>query len=147
MSDKPVQMTIQGTYRGYSVSVSLECSLDSLDKAIDRLAARGVEPLRQPANAGSQGSQGSKSDHSGLAAFEGVFVRSMRPDSEKGPALRVSLRGANEDTRTFDIWDATQSEQLLTVARANVSRLRVRYVTKANGKYTNHAIKHWQLVA
>jgi hypothetical protein len=47
MSDKPVQMTIQGTYRGYSVSVSLECSLDSLDKAIDRLQARGIEPLHQ----------------------------------------------------------------------------------------------------
>jgi hypothetical protein len=144
MSDKPVHLTIQGTYRGYSVSVSLECSLDSLDKAIDRLAARGIEPLHQ---APAPAPNGDKSDYSGLAAFEGVFVRSMRPDSEKGPALRVSLRGENEDTRTFDIWDATQSEQLLTVARADVSRIRVRYVTKANGKYTNHTVKHWQMLA
>jgi hypothetical protein len=134
-------------YRGFQVTVNLTATLESLDTAIERLQARGVEPLHQPASAGSQPSQGSKSDHSGLAAFEGVFVRSMRPDSEKGPALRVSLRGEGEDVRTFDLWDATQSEQLLTVARANVSRLRVRYVTKANGRYTNHTVKHWQLVA
>jgi hypothetical protein len=144
MSDKPVQMTIQGTYRGYSVSVSLECSLDSLDKAIDRLQARGIEPLHQ---APAPAPNGDKSDYSGLAAFEGVFVRSMRPDSDKAPALKISLRGEGEDTRTFDLWDATQSEQLLTVARADVSRIRVRYVTKANGKYTNHTVKHWQMLA
>jgi hypothetical protein len=59
MSDhKPVNLTIQGTYRGYAVSVSLECSLDSLDKAINRLQARGVEPLADPAP--SKGSSSSK---------------------------------------------------------------------------------------
>jgi hypothetical protein len=144
MSDNKLPLQITGMYRGFQVTVNLTATLESLDTAIERLQARGVEPLHQPASAGSQAS---KSDHSGLAAFEGVFVRSMRPDSEKGPALRVSLRGENEDTRTFDIWDATQSEQLLTVARADVSRIRVRYVTKANGRYTNHTVKHWQLVA
>jgi hypothetical protein len=59
MSDKPVNLTIQGTYRGYAVSVSLECSLDSLDKAINRLQARGVEPL-PTAPAPSKGSSSSK---------------------------------------------------------------------------------------
>jgi hypothetical protein len=144
MSDKPVQMTIQGTYRGYSVSVFLECSLDSLDKAIDRLAARGVEPLHQPV---SPGSQGSKSDHSGLAAFEGVFVRSMRPDNEKGPALKITLRGQNDDTRVFDLWKPEESEKLLTVVRANVSRLHIAYTTRQNGRYTNYSVQSWQLVA
>jgi hypothetical protein len=59
MSDKPVNLTIQGTYRGYAVSVSLECSLDSLDKAINRLQARGIEPL-PTAPAPSKGSSSSR---------------------------------------------------------------------------------------
>jgi hypothetical protein len=61
MSDKPVNLTIQGTYKGYAVSVSLECSLDSLDKAINRLQARGIEPLpTAPASKGSSSSKGSR---------------------------------------------------------------------------------------
>jgi hypothetical protein len=144
MSDKPVNLTIQGTYRGYSVSVSLECSLDSLDKAIDRLAARGIEALHQPASAGSQGSQGSKQP---FERFEGVFLRSSRPDAEKGPALKITLRGENDDTRVFDLWKPEESEKLLTVVRANVSRLHIAYTTRQNGRYTNYSVQSWQLVA
>jgi hypothetical protein len=144
MSDKPVNLTIQGIYRGYSVSVSLDCSLDSLDKAIDRLQARGIEPLHQPASAGSQGSQGSKQP---VERFEGVFLRSSRPDAEKGPALKITLRGENEDVRVFDLWKPEESEKLLTVVRANVSRLHIAYTTRQNGRYTNYSVQSWQLVA
>jgi hypothetical protein len=144
MSDNKLPITLTGQYKGFQVAIQVDSTLDNLDRLVERLQARGVEPLHQ---APAPAPNGDKSDYSGLAAFEGVFVRSMRPDSERGPALRVSLRGEGEDVRTFDIWDATQSEQLLTVARANVSRIRVRYVTKANGKYTNYTVKHWQLVA
>jgi hypothetical protein len=145
MSDKPVQMTIQGIYRGYSVSVSLECSLDSLDKAIDRLQARGIEPLTAaPAAPASQGSQGSKQP---VERFEGVFLRSSRPDAEKGPALKITLRGEGEDVRVFDLWKPEESEKLLTVVRANVSRLHIAYTTRQNGRYTNYSVQSWQLVA
>jgi hypothetical protein len=129
------------------VSVSLECSLDSLDKAIDRLAARGIEPLHQPASTVSQGSQGSQGSKQPVERFEGVFLRSSRPDAEKGPALKITLRGENEDVRVFDLWKPEESEKLLTVVRANVSRLHIAYITRQNGRYTNYTVQSWQLVA
>jgi hypothetical protein len=76
MSDKPVQLTISGTYKGYGVAVQVEATLDSLDKLVARLQARGVEPL-PTAPAPSKGSSSSKQ----RATVKGV-VREIRPSKE-----------------------------------------------------------------
>jgi hypothetical protein len=45
MSDKPLPITLTGLYKGYQVSVQVEATLDNLDRLVERLQARGVEPL------------------------------------------------------------------------------------------------------
>jgi hypothetical protein len=72
MSDKPVQLTITGRYRGYEVAVQVDSTLDNLDRLVERLQARGVEPLAAP-------SKGSKD---GQHATVAGTVREIRPSKE-----------------------------------------------------------------
>jgi hypothetical protein len=51
MSDKPLPITLTGMYKGYQVSVQVEATLDNLDRLVERLQARGVEPLAASAPA------------------------------------------------------------------------------------------------
>jgi hypothetical protein len=59
MSDKPLPITLTGLYKGYQVSVQVEATLDNLDRLVERLQARGVEPLAAPAQAPAPASKGS----------------------------------------------------------------------------------------
>jgi hypothetical protein len=61
MSDHKLPLQITGMYRGFQVTVNLTATLESLDTAIDRLQARGIEPLpTAPAPAPSKGSSKQK---------------------------------------------------------------------------------------
>jgi hypothetical protein len=56
MSNKPVSITITGRYRGYEVAVQVESTLDNLDRLVERLQARGIEPLPTATAPASKGS-------------------------------------------------------------------------------------------
>jgi hypothetical protein len=145
MSDKPVQMTIQGTYRGYSVSVSLECSLDSLDKAIDRLQARGIEPLHQPVSAGSQPSQGSKQP---VDVLEGTYQHHwFREPGQKGPVCKVSLALDDGSTRTADFWQQEPRDLFALGQGARVrmfGRAKTSTDTVSGKQYQNFSVSRWE---
>jgi hypothetical protein len=122
MSDKPVSLTIQGNYRGYAVSVSLECSLDSLDKAINRLQARGIEPL--PTAPASKGSSSSKQ----RATVKGV-VREIRPSKETVFAI---------DLDTGDGGAPLRCVAFGSMAHRAGNRLFVRTECELSGEYREH---------
>jgi hypothetical protein len=56
MSNKPVSITITGRYRGYEVAVQVESTLDNLDRLVERLQARGIEPRPTATAPASKGS-------------------------------------------------------------------------------------------
>jgi hypothetical protein len=84
MSNKPVPITITGHYRGYAVAVQVESSLDALDQLIDRLQARGIEPLPAPA-AQAPASKGKKSRET----LEGTVKRIITSKPLGGNAMHL----------------------------------------------------------
>jgi hypothetical protein len=86
MSDKPLPITLTGLYKGYQVSVQVEATLDSLDKLVARLQARGVEPL-PTAPAPSKGSGSSK--QKGSETLEGTVKRILTDKALGGKAMHL----------------------------------------------------------
>jgi hypothetical protein len=142
MSDKPVHLTIQGIYRGYSVSVSLECSLDSLDKAIDRLAARGIEPLP---TAPAPASKGSKQP---VDVLEGTYQHHwFREPGQKGPMCKVSLALDDGSTRTADFWQQEPRDLFALGQGARVrmfGRAKTSTDTVSGKQYQNFSVSRWE---
>jgi hypothetical protein len=88
MSDKPLPITLTGTYKGYQVSVQVEATLDSLDKLVARLQARGVEPL-PTAPAPAPASKGSGSKQKGSETLEGTVKRILTDKALGGKAMHL----------------------------------------------------------
>jgi hypothetical protein len=139
MSDKPVHLTIQGTYRGYSVSVSLDCSLDSLDKAIDRLQAHGIEPLHQPASAGSK---------QPVDVLEGTYQHHwFREPGQKGPMCKIALLLDDGSTRTADFWQQEPRDLFALGQGARVrmfGRAKTSTDTLSGKQYQNFSVSRWE---
>jgi hypothetical protein len=92
MSDKPVQLTITGRYRGYEVAVQVDSTLDNLDRLVERLQARGVEPL-PTAPAPSKGSSSKK----GSETLEGTVKRILTDKALGGKAMHLFKFEVDDD--------------------------------------------------
>jgi hypothetical protein len=117
MSDKPVQLTISGTYKGYGVAVQVEATLDNLDRLVERLQARGVEPLAAPASKDGQ-----------HATVVGV-VREIRPSKETVFAI---------DLDTGDGGAPLRCVAFGSMAHIAGNRLFVGTRCELSGKYREH---------
>jgi hypothetical protein len=119
MSDKPLPITLTGLYKGYQVSVQVEATLDNLDRLVERLQARGVEPLAAP----SKGS-GSKQ----RATVSGV-IREIRPSKETVFAI---------DLDTGDGGAPLRCVAFGSMAHIAGNRLFVRTECELSGEYREH---------
>jgi hypothetical protein len=142
MSDKPtIKMQLSGTYRGYGVAIEIDGTLDQLDKLIDRMQQRGIEPAHQaaPASAGN-----GKSERKGVkCALEGIYTGHHIP--ARGPACKVSLMLPGNVERGIDFWGAVPSE---LIALGSGTKIRVEGVEKvsSDGKYVNFSVNKWERI-
>jgi len=98
MSNKPVSITITGRYRGYEVAVQVESTLDNLDRLVERLQARGIEPLAAPAPAASKGSSKPKDTVAGVVreirpAKPGCFKFDLDDGTDPAPLRCIAFKG------------------------------------------------------
>jgi hypothetical protein len=145
MSDNKLPLQITGMYRGFQVTVNLTATLESLDTAIERLQARGIEALHQPASAGSQPSQGSKQP---VDVLEGTYQHHwFRDPGQKGPVCKITLLLDDGSTRTADFW---QQEPRDLFALGQGARVRIFGRAKTStdalsGKqYQNFSVSRWE---
>jgi hypothetical protein len=103
-------------YRGFQVTVNLTATLESLDTAIDRLQARGVEPLAAPSKDGQH------------ATVVGV-VREIRPSKETVFAI---------DLDTGDGGAPLRCVAFGSMAHIAGNRLFVGTRCELSGKYREH---------
>jgi hypothetical protein len=144
MSDNKLPLQITGMYRGFQVTVNLTATLESLDTAIERLQARGVEPLHQPASAGSQPSQGSKQPD----VLEGTYQHHwFREPGQKGPVCKVSLALDDGSTRTADFWQQEPRDLFALGQGARVrvfGRAKTSTDTLSGKQYQNFSVSRWE---
>jgi hypothetical protein len=135
MSDKPVPITLTGSYRGYQVSIQVDSTLDNLDKLVNRLQARGVEPLPT-----SQGAPAKKP----LDVLEGTYeAHSFREPRARGPVARVCLRTADGRERWGDFWREEPSDILKLPPGARL-RFYGREKPSDDGRYLNFSVSRWE---
>jgi hypothetical protein len=97
MSDKPLPITLTGMYKGYQVAVQVESTLDSLDRLIERLKARGIMPLAQAAPSGASKGSGKKERIAGkltqtLTMKLNVYKFELAPD-DGGQRITCAMFG------------------------------------------------------
>jgi hypothetical protein len=99
MSDKPLPITLTGMYKGYEVAVQVEASLDSLDKLVERMQARGIEPLFTPQAAPSgKGRSKPKDTVAGVVreirpAKPGCFKFDLDDGTDPAPLRCIAFKG------------------------------------------------------
>jgi hypothetical protein len=98
MSDKPLPITLTGLYQGYQVSIQVEATLDSLDKLVGRLQARGIGPLPAPAASASKGSSKPKDTVAGVVreirpAKPGCFKFDLDDGTDPAPLRCIAFKG------------------------------------------------------
>jgi hypothetical protein len=84
MSDKTLPITLTGSYKGFQVSIQVDSTLDNLDRLVERLQARGVEPLAAP----SKGSS-SSGKQKGSETLEGTVKRILTDKALGGKAMHL----------------------------------------------------------
>jgi hypothetical protein len=98
MSDKPLPITLTGMYKGYQVAVQVEASLDSLDRLVERMQARGIEPLPTPTAPASKGSGKPKDTVAGVVreirpAKPGCFKFDLDDGTDPAPLRCIAFKG------------------------------------------------------
>jgi hypothetical protein len=119
MSDRNIPITLTGSYKGFQVSIQVDSTLDNLDRLVERLQARGVEPLAAP-------SKGSKD---GQHATVAGTVREIRPSKETVFAI---------DLDTGDGGAPLRCVAFGSMAHIAGNRLFVGTCCELSGKYREH---------
>jgi hypothetical protein len=116
MSDKTLPITLTGSYKGFQVSIQVDSTLDNLDRLVERLQARGVEPLAAPSKDGQ---------HATVAGT----VREIRPSKETVFAI---------DLDTGDGGAPLRCVAFGSMAHIAGNRLFVGTRCELSGKYREH---------
>jgi hypothetical protein len=142
-NDKPLPITLTGIYKGYQVAVQVETTLDKLDALVNRLQARGIEPLPAPA-AGGNGKAAKE-----LQEFRGQVNRPWHP--ERGPKVKFALVNDDQASIGCDIWDSTLAGEFARQQIQEGDTLVVQGTLKtreSGGKvYKNFAVETFQKIA
>jgi hypothetical protein len=145
MSDKSLPITLTGQYKGFQVAIQVDSTLDNLDRLVERLQARGIEALHQPASAGSQGSQGSKQP---FDVLEGTYQHHwFREPGQRGPLCKITLLLDDGSTRTADFWQQEPRDLFALGQGARVrmfGRAKTSTDTVSGKQYQNFSVSRWE---
>jgi hypothetical protein len=150
MSDKSVPITIQGSYRGYAISVQIDSTLDSLDRLVERLQARGVEPMPTapaPGAAAPSASAGNGKSERPLETLEGTVGSHITGEHARQPAAKVAII-TDAGEKMVDFWKDFPGD-LVSLPKGTRVRVYGHSRTKVNtfGKeYQNFSVSRWEAV-
>jgi hypothetical protein len=127
MSEKTLPITLTGTYKGYQVAIQVESTLDSLDKLVNRLQARGIEPMPAPASA-----NGKKAPQQQM---EGTVTQVLTSkDTPKGKLVKLQMSTPEKEYQVVTAFGTVAGAMAL--ANVNVGdRLQVGGYTKTSEEW------------
>jgi hypothetical protein len=150
MSDHKLPLQITGMYRGFEITVNLTATLESLDTAIERLQARGVEPMPTapaPGAAAPSASAGNGKSERPLETLEGTLNGHITGENSRQPAAKVAVL-TEQGEKWGDFWKDFPGD-LVSLPKGTRVRFYGHSRTKVNtfGKeYQNFSVSRWEAV-